>query len=98
MWHRHQRDAAAVRRVVFGYGVGVSAMMWKRFREDGDRRAVVTLLRWLAGPAVKAAWSRARGRPGAPADLLLAEAWGFLHGPFRLSRPDLPLAEGRRRG
>jgi GT2 family glycosyltransferase len=84
VWHRHPREIAAVRRVVFGYGVGVSAVLWKRWREDGDTRALPTALRWLAGPPVKAAWRRARGRPGASPDLVAFEVLGFLHGPARL--------------
>jgi GT2 family glycosyltransferase len=96
VWHRHQREIAAVRRVVFGYGVGLSAMLWKRFREDADRRALVTALRWFAGPPLKAGWSRLRGRPGPSADLVALEAWGFLHGPARLrSAGRAPVGERR---
>jgi len=95
VWHRHQREIAAVRRVVFGYGVGLSAVLWKRFREDADRGAALTAARWLTGPPLKAAWRRLRRRPGAPADLVTLEAWGFLHGPARLRRAGRPPLAGR---
>lgn len=96
VWHRHQREIADVRRVVFGYGVGVSAVLWKRFRENADRRALVTAVRWLAGPPLKAVWNRLRARPAASADLVALEALGFLHGPARLRAARHALAAERR--
>jgi glycosyltransferase involved in cell wall biosynthesis len=83
VWHSHRHEPAAVRRVVFGYGVGLYAVLAKRLLEDGDRGVWRTAPRWLVGPPVKALWNAARRRPATPLDLLLAEMLGALLGPFR---------------
>jgi glycosyltransferase involved in cell wall biosynthesis len=83
VWHTHRREEAALRRVVFGYGVGLYAVLAKRLLEDGDRGVWRTAPRWLLGPIVKAFWNAARRRPATPPDLLLAELAGALLGPLR---------------
>jgi hypothetical protein len=83
VWHRHRRDLESVRRVVFGYGVGVFAFFVKRLVEDGDMGVLVTAPRWLLGPPIKSAWNAVRGRPSAGADLVGMELWGALNGPLR---------------
>lgn len=83
VWHRHRREPAALRRIVFGYGVGLYAVLAKRLLEDGDRGVWVTAPRWLLGPPVKAAWNAVRRRPATPADLVLMELLGALLGPLR---------------
>jgi GT2 family glycosyltransferase len=83
VWHTHRREHAALRRVVFGYGVGLYAVLAKRLLEDGDRGVWRTAPRWLVGPVVKAAWNAVRRRPATPVDLLLAEMAGALVGPLR---------------
>ena len=83
VWHRHRREIPALRRVIFGYGAGIHAMLWKRLVEDGDREAVVTAMRWLVGPPLKAVWNAVRGRPATSPDLLFAELWGACQGPWR---------------
>lgn len=84
--HRHPRREASLRRVIFGYGVGLYAFLAKRLVEDRDGSVLLTALRWLAGPPVKALWNRVTGRPGAPLDLVFYEFWGSLHGPLRYFR------------
>jgi len=83
VWHTHRREDAALRRVVFGYGVGLYAVLAKRLLEDGDRGVWRTAPRWLLGPLVKAFWNAVRRRPATPADLLVAELAGALVGPLR---------------
>jgi O-antigen biosynthesis protein len=83
VWHTHRREEAALRRVVFGYGVGLYAVLAKRLLEDGDRGVWRTAPRWLLGPLVKALWNAARRRPATPPDLLAAELAGALVGPLR---------------
>jgi GT2 family glycosyltransferase len=83
VWHTHRRDAAALRRAVFGYGVGLYAVLAKRLVEDGDRGVWLTAPRWLLGPPLKAAWNAVRRRPATAPDLLLMELTGALLGPAR---------------
>jgi glycosyltransferase involved in cell wall biosynthesis len=83
VWHRHRREPDALRRVVFGYGVGLYAVLAKRLLEDGDRGVFLTAPRWLLGPPVKAAWNAVRRRPATPADLVLMELLGAMVGPLR---------------
>ena len=83
VWHRHRREPAAVRRVVFGYGVGLYAVLAKRLLEDGDRGVWITAPRWLVGPPIRAAWNAVRRRPAAPAGLVLMELLGAFLGPLR---------------
>jgi hypothetical protein len=83
VWHRHGRYLPHLRRVIFGYGVGLYAMLTKRLVEDWDWGVLQTAPRWLVGPLVKAAWNRIQGRPATPLDLLWFELWGALHGPRR---------------
>jgi glycosyltransferase involved in cell wall biosynthesis len=83
VWHRHRRDLEALRRVVFGYGAGVFAVLAKRLAEDRDLGVLVTAPRWLLGPPLKAACNAVRGRPATPPGLVALELWGALHGPWR---------------
>jgi glycosyltransferase involved in cell wall biosynthesis len=83
VWHRHGRYLPQLRRVIFGYGVGLYAVLTKRLVEDRDWSVLQTAPRWLVGPLVKAAWNRIQGQPATPLDLLWFELWGALHGPGR---------------
>jgi GT2 family glycosyltransferase len=84
--HRHRRGEDELRRCIFGYGVGLTAFLTKRVVEQGDLYALVVAARWMAGPPLKAAWKRLRGKQAVPPDLLLAEAAGALLGPLRFWR------------
>lgn len=83
VWHRHRLEMAELRACIFGYGVGLYAMLWKRLIETGDQRALLTAMRWLIGPPIKAFWHWLCGRPATSPTLLLLELWGALHGPLR---------------
>ncbi len=95
VWHRHRREISALRRCIFGYGVGLSAFLCKRMIEDKDLYAVVIAARWMVGPFVKAARRWWKGQPFVPLSLLLLEAAGMLVGPFRLLRESRSAAVGR---
>jgi len=83
VWHRHCRDMARLRKIIFGYGVGLYAVLTKRLLEDHDWGVCLTAPRWLVGPPLKAAWNRLRGRPATAPDLVWCEFWGALRGPWR---------------
>lgn len=83
VWHRHPREMAAVRKVIFGYGVGSFAVFAKRLVEDRDWSVLLIAPRWLAGPPLKAGLNRLRGQPATPLVLVALEFWGALHGPWR---------------
>ena len=82
VWHRHRRTIAEVRSTVYGYGVGVFAMLTKRLVEEGDLGAVLTAGRWLVGPVVKRAGAWWWRRPAPRWDIVLAETTGALTGPW----------------
>jgi glycosyltransferase involved in cell wall biosynthesis len=79
-WHRHRRDWDALRRTVYGYGVGVYAYLTRH-----------VLAREFQAPRIAVAWSRWQLRqllrslfrwPGSvPLDLVLAELRGCAAGP-----------------
>jgi len=83
VWHRHCRDMVRLRRIIFGYGVGLYAVLSKRLLEDHDRDAYVIAIRWLVGPPLKAACDWLRGGPATAPDLVWCEFWGALQGPWR---------------
>jgi GT2 family glycosyltransferase len=84
VWHRHRQDDDALRRCIFGYGVGLSSFLTKRIIERRDLHAALVAARWLVGPFVKSAQHRIRNQPAVTPDLLFAEAIGMLLGPLRL--------------
>jgi hypothetical protein len=71
-----------VRRCVFGYGVGVYGWLTKRLVEQHDPGALVTAVRWLGGPIVKAGWARMAGRSAPEWNVVLSETAGAMVGPF----------------
>jgi GT2 family glycosyltransferase len=81
--HRHVRENQALRKVVYGYGVGLYAFLTKRLIEDRDWSVLITAPRWLGGPPMKALYNRVVNRPASPWDLVLYEFSGALRGPFR---------------
>jgi hypothetical protein len=82
VWHRHRRTSREVRSCVFGYGVGLYSMLTKRLVEDRDFGALVTGVRWLLGPPLKAVRARMAGAPSAPWSVVLSETAGAALGPF----------------
>jgi GT2 family glycosyltransferase len=83
VWHRHRREQAELRHCIFGYGVGLYSFLTKRLVENQDPQALITAVRWFAGPLLKAARRRLSGQPAVSLDLLLLEAGGACLGAFR---------------
>jgi glycosyltransferase involved in cell wall biosynthesis len=81
-WHRHRRTWEELRRVVYGYGVGVYALMTRRLLVDGELGAVKVLWGWLWHKQCPALIRSLFRYPDAtPRDLLLAELRGCIAGP-----------------
>jgi glycosyltransferase involved in cell wall biosynthesis len=80
VWHRHRRDMPGLRQVIFGYGVGFFAVLWKRLLEDSDYGVLFTIPRCLAGLLLKTLWGWLWHRPSLTPELLLFHLWGDLHG------------------
>jgi GT2 family glycosyltransferase len=81
--HRHVTDETALRRVIFGYGVGLYAFLMKRLLEEKDWSVFQTAPRWLFGPPLKSLLNRVQGRPASPWGLVYYEFIGSLRGPLR---------------
>jgi GT2 family glycosyltransferase len=82
-WHRHRRDEAGLRRQLFSYGVGFTAILTKWTLRD--RRVLVAMGRELmrAVPRRLApARLRLRQRPDLPRRLSRLEMRGYLVGPL----------------
>jgi len=88
-WHQHRRDGEALRHQIYGYGVGVGALVTKAVAHDrrfyrAAAAEVIPLLRGLVAPS---AIGRERWGSAAPDDssgeLLRARRAGIAQGPFR---------------
>ena len=82
MWHEHPDGAARLRRQVYGYGVGLGAMLGKQLLAGPQRRdlmrAVPAGVRYLRDPASR----KNVGKPsGFPRHLTWLERVGMLLGP-----------------
>lgn len=89
--HRHHRDLPDLRRQLFGYGVGLSAMITKRLCSGREERA--QLLRRLA-PGLRHLLSPSSAKNSAkdggfPLDLTVAELLGIAYGPVAYCRSRL---------
>lgn len=85
-WHEHRRDCDALRQQIFGYGVGVGALITKALISD-PRFYSTALANMLGLP--RRLRSRRQSPRGAkpdlmqPAELLQARREGILRGPLR---------------
>jgi O-antigen biosynthesis protein len=83
VWHRHPDTFAAVRRQVFGYGVGLGAMLAKHVVVGPNRWAVVSRsaqgIRYYTDPESR---KNALRGPSFPRRLVRLERTGLLLGPF----------------
>jgi len=83
VWHRHLDTTAGLRRQVFGYGVGLGAMLSKQILMGSDRWSMLSQapggIRYLTHPR-----SRKNAARGAmfPRDLSALERIGMACGPF----------------
>jgi O-antigen biosynthesis protein len=84
VWHRHKRDRRALRRTMYAYGVGLSAVITKTLLSD--RAASRELLRRLPGGigyAVNPNSAKNSGKTaGYPPSLTALELLGMVSGPF----------------
>jgi GT2 family glycosyltransferase len=83
VWHRHPDTFAAVRRQVFGYGVGLGAMLAKHVVVGPNRWGVISRsaqgIRYYTDPASR---KNALRGPSFPRRLVRLERTGLLLGPF----------------
>jgi glycosyltransferase involved in cell wall biosynthesis len=87
VWHRHRRDLGALRRIVFDYGVAVSAFAARcviRHREP----AALRVLFWWWGVHLRRQLGQIlrRDERRVPLQLFLTEVAGSLAGPWELLR------------
>jgi hypothetical protein len=83
VWHAHKRDLRALRRTIYGYGVGLGAVMAKSL-VTADRVGRRELVRRLPRGIVYALWpgspKNAGKRDGYPASLTVLELCGMALG------------------
>jgi GT2 family glycosyltransferase len=101
-WHEHRGDEGALRNQVRGYGIGLTAVLWKYLTTD--RRFAATLARTLpALTRLAKDRSAAREADRLPADLTRLELRGRLLGPWyylrsrRMARRNSDALAGSRR-
>jgi len=82
VWHRHRREWDALRRTLFGYGVGLYAWWTRALLVEQDWQVLRLAGHWFIHSHVRNAARALLHRPGAlPRDLALAELRGALQGP-----------------
>jgi GT2 family glycosyltransferase len=83
VWHSHHRDIAALRRTMFQYGVGLSAVIFKCLATDAaGRRALLRRLPSGVAHAIKPHSSKNNKKQGSyPAVLTMLELCGMVLGP-----------------
>lgn len=86
VWHRHRRDAAALRRQIYAYSKGHVAYHLTTLLRDGDVRALVRLAYSLPNVYAHRTYARLRGWSDYPLALIVVEIAGTLAGPWALWR------------
>ena len=82
-WHRTPRTPEEIRRIIYGYGVGVYAFLTRRLVIDKETAALRVAWRWLCHGQIPALVQSILRRPGSiPAGLLLSEFRGCMIGPW----------------
>jgi len=84
VWHRHRRDAPALRRQIYAYSKGHVAYHLTTLLRDGDRRALVRLGYSLPKVYARRIYARLRRWSDYPLSLILIEIAGTLAGPWAL--------------
>jgi hypothetical protein len=82
--HKHRRDMAALRRLIFDYSKGHVAYHLTTLMRDDDWRALVYLLVLLPATHLARALRRITRRGDYPLSLLATEIAGNLAGPWAL--------------
>lgn len=82
VWHRHRRDWKALRRTIYGYGVGVFAWWMRALIVEKEWTLLKWAPKWFCEQHVRNLIRAILRRPGhIPLDLALAEFRGALAGP-----------------
>ncbi len=82
-WYRHRRTWEALRKAIYGYGVGVYATWTRNLLYDRELTVPLLAWSWFWHDQLPSFIRALLRRPGSvPLDLLLAELCGCLAGPF----------------
>jgi GT2 family glycosyltransferase len=90
-WHQHRRDDEALREQIFGYGVGVGALVSKalthdaRFHRAASRQLLPLRTRAIA-PSAGRRDPRVAGADDSSGELLKARRSGIVQGPLRYAQ------------
>lgn len=84
VWHQHRRDRAALDRQLYGYSKGIVSYHLTTLFNDGDWRALLSLVVGLPLYYTKRIVLRLLGRTSYPLSLLLTEIRGNLVGGWAL--------------
>ncbi len=83
VWHRHRRDDAALRTMLYGYSVGVFTFLARVLLQHRDLQALDVGMAWFLKQHVKQALLALLRRPDAlPGDLVAAEWRGAFAAPW----------------
>lgn len=94
-WHRHRRTWEELRTALYGYGVGVYALLTRSIVVEREWAALKIAYGWFRHDQMPKLISALRHRAGSePLDLLLAELKGCCAGPFAYFRSRKLLAGG----
>ena len=81
--HAHRRDSDLLRKQVFDYGVGLGAVLMKRFLQREERKEMLSRLRPGLRYLLQSDSPKNAGkRPGFPKRLTFAERMGIIYGPL----------------
>lgn len=96
-WHRHRRGRNALRKALFGYGVGVYANLTGQLVRNRETRAIGIARGWFRTQRRQLLRSLLRRRDHVPLDLVMAELLGCAAGPRAYFAARRELAAGRER-
>jgi O-antigen biosynthesis protein len=92
-WHEHRKDGDALRTQVFGYGLGLGAVLTKalisnpRFYVSAARSLPIALgLQWRKRVPARENGVAGAGEPARPEELLRARREGVVRGPLRYAK------------
>jgi glycosyl transferase family 2 len=99
-WHEHRRDGGALRDQIFGYGVGLGAILGKALTSDprfysAAARSVVTAPRLCRKKRTLVGNEVGRGEAAFPGELVRRRRKGMMSGPLRYAEG---VVQARRRG
>jgi GT2 family glycosyltransferase len=86
-WHRHRDSWDALRKVLYGYGVGVYAMWTRWLINNREPLVIIFALNWLFQSQLPGLARSLLRRPASvPLDLRVAELRGCMAGPLAYAR------------